>query len=167
MRSYYSHNKESGAVLAISLILLLVITLVGLSTYQTTGLEETMAANAQQKNMSFQASEAAIEELLDPDQKDFLWLAYPASQSDSINDPTRTSTSSGSNFTVVSTATFLDLSLEYVEEDSAVSVSMDSNSLVPYNFRISAATTLANTYSQNTNVQGAFIMAPRPALYSE
>lgn len=167
MSSRYSHNRESGAVLAIALILLLVITLVGLSTYQTTGLEETMAANAQQKNMSFQASEAAIEELLDPDQKDFLWLAYTASQDDNLNDPTRSSTSSGTDFTVVSTATFLEVRNDYVEEGGAASISMDSNSLVPYNFRMSAATSLANTYSKNTNVQGAFIMAPRPAQPSE
>ncbi len=152
----YSAKSEQGAVLAIALILLLVITLVGLSTYQTTGLEETMAANAQQKNMTFQASEAAIEEALDDIV--FLGSAYTADLQGTTN-PTKSSTSSGADYTVVATAEFLERRKDVVDEGSAVSISTDSNAFAFYNYSITSKAELNNTYSSNTNVQGAYIKA--------
>lgn len=156
MRQINLQKKQDGAILAIALILLLVITLVALSTYQTTGLEVTMAANAQQRNMTFQASEAAIEEALDDIV--FLGSAYTASEQGGAN-PTKSSTSSGTEYTVVTTAEFLELRKDVVEENSAVSISTDSNAFAFYNYSISSSAELTNTYSKNTNVQGAYIKA--------
>ena len=53
-------NKQSGAVMAISLIMLVVLTLLGVTAMQSTTLEERMAGNLRDRNLAFQASEGAL-----------------------------------------------------------------------------------------------------------
>jgi len=55
-----SLRKQNGAVLIISLVLLLVMTLLGLTSMQSTSLEERMAGNERHANVAFQAAEAAL-----------------------------------------------------------------------------------------------------------
>ena len=57
------HGKatyQSGAVLIISLIMLLLLTLIGTTSMQTTSLEEKMAGNMRDRNLAFQAAESAL-----------------------------------------------------------------------------------------------------------
>lgn len=61
-------KTQKGAVLFISLIMLLVMTLIGVTGMRTTVLEEKMTSNLRDRGLAFQAAEAAIldaEELLD------------------------------------------------------------------------------------------------------
>lgn len=51
---------QSGVVLFISLIMLLLLTLIGVTSVQTTILEEKMAGNMRNRNLAFQAAEAAL-----------------------------------------------------------------------------------------------------------
>ncbi len=51
--------KQRGAALFVSLIMLLVMTILGLSSVQTTSLEERMSRNARDYNLAFQAAESA------------------------------------------------------------------------------------------------------------
>lgn len=53
-------NHQKGATLAISLLLLLVITLLGVSAMQVTHMGEKMSANLQDKLLSFSAAESAL-----------------------------------------------------------------------------------------------------------
>lgn len=53
-------RHQKGAVLAIGLVMLLLLTLIGISGTQSTGLEERMAGNEQDENLAFQAAEATI-----------------------------------------------------------------------------------------------------------
>jgi type IV pilus assembly protein PilX len=53
-------NRQQGAVLVISLIMLLVMTLIGITGMQTTVLEEKMAGNMRDQNLAFQAAESAL-----------------------------------------------------------------------------------------------------------
>ncbi len=53
-------NRKSGAVLIISLIMLLLLTLIGATAIQTTSLEEKMAGNQRDENLAFQAAETAL-----------------------------------------------------------------------------------------------------------
>lgn len=55
------HNQH-GAVLITGLIFMVVLTLLAVASMRNTGLEEKMAANAQNQNMAFQAAEAALRE---------------------------------------------------------------------------------------------------------
>jgi len=57
---FNSPEKQSGAVLVISLIMLLALTLTGVSGMQVTSLEEKMAGNMRDQNIAFQAAESAL-----------------------------------------------------------------------------------------------------------
>lgn len=52
--------RQSGAALVISLVLLLVTTLLGVSSMQSTVLEERMASNARQRQLAYQSAETAL-----------------------------------------------------------------------------------------------------------
>ena len=54
--------KERGAVLFMSLVILLIVTLLGLSSIQTTSMQEQMVRNAYNNDLAFQAAETAISE---------------------------------------------------------------------------------------------------------
>lgn len=58
----YEHNlsRQTGVALFISLVLLLVLTIIGVSAVQTTSLEERMARNSRDRLMAFQAAESAL-----------------------------------------------------------------------------------------------------------
>jgi len=60
MISITCKQKQSGVVLVISLIMLLLLTIIGVTAMQVTGLEEKMAGNNKDKNVAFQAAEAAL-----------------------------------------------------------------------------------------------------------
>ncbi len=53
-------DLQRGAVLIVSLIMLLVMTLLGISTMGSTKLEMRMASNNQGRQEAFQAAEAAL-----------------------------------------------------------------------------------------------------------
>lgn len=53
-------KPQSGMVLVISLIILMLLTLIGITGLQTTGLEEKMAGNMRDRNVAFQAAESAL-----------------------------------------------------------------------------------------------------------
>lgn len=55
-----TYKKQSGAVLFISLIMLLLLTLIGVSGMQTTILEEKMSGNYRDQNIAFQAAESTL-----------------------------------------------------------------------------------------------------------
>ncbi len=59
---FSSHNIsiQQGAVLIVSLIMLLIMTIIGLSAMQSTVLEEKMAGNYRNSNIAFQAAETAL-----------------------------------------------------------------------------------------------------------
>ena len=53
-------TRQKGAVLIVSLIMLVVMTFIGLAGMEITGLEEKMAGNMRDRNMAFQAAEATL-----------------------------------------------------------------------------------------------------------
>lgn len=53
-------GNEQGVALFLALVVLLIITVLGVSGLQTTTLEERMAANARDRDLAFQAAEAAL-----------------------------------------------------------------------------------------------------------
>lgn len=58
LHSHAAH--QSGAVLVVSLIMLLLLTLIGTTAMQTTSLEEKMAGNMRDRSIAFQAAESAL-----------------------------------------------------------------------------------------------------------
>lgn len=55
-------KKQSGAVLVVALIMVLLMTIVGLASIRGSGLQEQMAGNMRDRNLAFQASESALRE---------------------------------------------------------------------------------------------------------
>jgi len=53
-------RRQQGAVLIISLMFLLIMTLIGVTAMQSTTMEEKMAGNVRDHNLAFQAAEAAL-----------------------------------------------------------------------------------------------------------
>jgi type IV pilus assembly protein PilX len=59
-RPHAHHGKQSGAALITSLLILLVMTLIGVTAMQITNLEEKMAGNLRDRNLAFQSAETAL-----------------------------------------------------------------------------------------------------------
>ncbi len=55
-----NRKRQEGIVLMMSLVMLLLLTLLGVSSIQTTSLQHRMARNAADANMAFQAAESAL-----------------------------------------------------------------------------------------------------------
>lgn len=53
-------TPQRGAVLLVSLMILLIMTVIGIAAMSTTTMEEKMAANSQQRQQAFQAAETAL-----------------------------------------------------------------------------------------------------------
>lgn len=60
-----SAHRERGATLIVSLIMLLVLTLIGISGMNTSVMQERMAVNSQNSNRAFQAAESTVRSLMD------------------------------------------------------------------------------------------------------
>ena len=54
------YRNQSGVVLFMCLIMLLLLTVMGISSVQTTSLQQRMARNATDTNLAFQAAESAL-----------------------------------------------------------------------------------------------------------
>lgn len=55
-----SYGRERGATLIVALVLLLIMTLIGVAGMQDTTLQEKMVGNMRDRNLAFQAAEAAL-----------------------------------------------------------------------------------------------------------
>ncbi len=55
-----SLSQQSGVVLMVSLVMLLMLSIIGVTGSQVTALEEKMAGNSLDQNIAFQAAEAAL-----------------------------------------------------------------------------------------------------------
>lgn len=56
-----STKKQQGATLFVALIILVVVSLIGVTAMKNANVEEQMASNLYLKNLTFQASESAVE----------------------------------------------------------------------------------------------------------
>lgn len=61
-QTFRSFSSQSGSVLIISLIVMLVLTILGVSGMKTAVLEEKMAGNMRDSQLAFQAAEATLRE---------------------------------------------------------------------------------------------------------
>lgn len=77
----YSGLQQGGAALAVSLILLTVITLLSLSAMRSANLNTKIAVNHQHKQFAFQAAESALANLLSLNPADMGTLNVPPDES--------------------------------------------------------------------------------------
>lgn len=75
MKTIKQHiTRQNGAVLIVSLIILLVLTVIGVSAMSTSSLEEKMTGNLRDQDVSFQAAESA---LADGEHNIYGWVLHP------------------------------------------------------------------------------------------
>lgn len=55
-------HTQHGAILIVSMLILLVLTIIGVSSMQSSTLEEKMASNSRDRNIGFQSAESTIRE---------------------------------------------------------------------------------------------------------
>lgn len=60
MKQLSSPKTQNGVVLIIALVMLLLVTMIGVSSMRSTGIQENMAGNLRESTLSFQAAEAAL-----------------------------------------------------------------------------------------------------------
>jgi len=60
MTTSFNKKQQSGIALVISLIMLLLLTIIGVTAMRVTGLEEKMAGNSKDQNVAFQAAEISL-----------------------------------------------------------------------------------------------------------
>jgi type IV pilus assembly protein PilX len=58
-------RRQRGAVLIVSLLILLVMTIIGITAMQSTTLQERMAGNARDRNLALQAAESGLKDATD------------------------------------------------------------------------------------------------------
>lgn len=59
-RAMYNINRQSGVVLVVSLMMLVVMTLIGVTAMRGSNLEEKMAGNSRDRQLALQSAEAAL-----------------------------------------------------------------------------------------------------------
>jgi type IV pilus assembly protein PilX len=58
--SRLTYQREAGAVLVVGLVMVLLISIIGISAIRSSNLQESMAGNMRERNLAFQASESAL-----------------------------------------------------------------------------------------------------------
>ncbi|MEE8245231.1 MAG: PilX N-terminal domain-containing pilus assembly protein [Pseudomonadales bacterium] len=58
--NHLNRSRESGAVLIVAMIILVILTLLGITAMNTTSLQERMASNTQEQVHAFQAAETGL-----------------------------------------------------------------------------------------------------------
>lgn len=84
-----TRSSQSGVALAISLILLVAMTILGVATLSGTRLNEKITSNAQQKAVAFEVAESALESV--SNDSDVLMDAIRPKAGSPLNDPDATS----------------------------------------------------------------------------
>lgn len=56
----FGHKKEKGAVLMVSLVMLILLSLISIGSMNTSIMEEKMAGNMRDQNLAFQAAESVL-----------------------------------------------------------------------------------------------------------
>ena len=150
------YSNQQGVVLIICLLMLLVISIVGLSSISTTKLEEQMASNAQVKNIVFQASEATLEDGLD----DINLLSDAYDQKNLVPVPQVTKNVVLTDGRITSSTVAAKFTQEVWPKGMNAGSLNCSNPIIQIHYEMEGSADMANANARANHVQGAFIPAP-------
>lgn len=166
-------GKQQGVALAVSLLLLVAMTIIGVSTLTGTRLNEQVASNAQQKAITFEAAESSISTVWDAEDMMDAVEMFPASPYDNpaaVNrvdlTPTLSSnfdqTYSGSNSVDISA----DVSIKYcgestLPEGSSLSADESKIQMVGLLFDINGNATISNSKTRSDHLQRGLLVRPK------
>ena len=147
-RKFFSkkHNAQKGIVLISSLIMLLVMTMIGVSAMRGSALEERMSANDMNHNKVFQAAESATE----------LAISNTANLSGALNGSAVNVTVTMPDPTVSSEA-----EVEFLAKGPALGFEMgDDNSIVAYHFDVQGTGEIEAVDAQAVTSSGIWVLGP-------
>lgn len=156
--------KQQGAALIVSLMILLIMAIIGVSALSNTGLEEKMSKNFQSSTIAFQAAESAIQQVVIQGDAggtgqydnpfyvaadDPLLMALDAGLDDAS---TVVSHDLDPNAYIVNTQLNANSTVIYKSDGYCPGTSTDVS--ICYYFEVSAAVEIENTGTTATHVQG-------------
>ena len=151
LRTINKSSRQSGAVLFVSLTMLLLISIIGVAGIRTVVMEKNMSTNNQYEMLVFQGTESAIEGILADDD------AYVEAINTAIGDPSPTRSfmldHASYKFTITSDAT---ISVGNPE----VPIGFSLGDFVRYPFTITGSSSIASINASDTHVQTASKIAP-------
>ena len=142
----HSIQKQQGATLFVALIILVVVTLIGVTAMKNANVEEQMASNLYQKNLTFQASESAVESTINDPTNNLIKLALnsniPVEQEVQIPIPNTTAT------------------VSYASVGSGLAVGSSANLFSGMRLMITATGQIADLNAKTVTVHGIVRLAP-------
>jgi len=159
-------KREQGAVLLVSLLILLLVTIVGFATMETSNLEMKMSTAREMKEISFQTAESIIEE--SSSDYDYLGQAYTAFLRDpqDPNWPTRDDHEMDGYDGGYAASRELDAGgnseIEYITNTATAGYSIRKGAagVDTFYYEVEATSTLSNVNISNTHLQGVYVEAP-------
>lgn len=159
-----SGKNERGAVLLVSLLILLLVTLIGFAAMETSNLESKMATARELKEITFQTAESIVEEA--SADIDYLGRAYTAYLRDPNDpnwptDPNHAMTGYDTGYRVLNAGGVSKM--QYLTNTSAPGYSLRKGAagIDTFFYEVEAVSTLSDTNISSTHNQGVFIEAPR------
>ena len=144
-------GRQSGAVLFVSLVMLLLVSIIGVAGIRSVVMEKNMSTNNQYEMLVFQGAESAIEGILADDD------AYVDAINTAIGDPAPTRSYSldhaSYSFTLTSGASITVGTPE-------VPVGYSLGDFVRYPFTVTGSSSIASINASDTHVQTASKIAP-------
>jgi type IV pilus assembly protein PilX len=150
MLNYYPFNRCQGAVLVVSLLFLIVITVLGIAGLRNTTFEERMASNAQFMERAFQAANSEIEIKMDELRDDMSPLIAALSPSNGA----QTLTEAYSEANLVKTIT-----LTHTQEGVAPGYSIGK--VIGLYFELDVQANMASVGATSDQTQGIMRVAPK------
>jgi len=142
-------SRQGGAVLIVSLMLLLVLTIIGVTSMSSSNMEEKMAANTMNYNITFHASESAVNAALE--------------DTESLAQSITSSTPITVNINLGDSSVTSAAEISYLGAGIAVGYSLGENASAFSSYRFDATGTGSKTSTNATTVtsQGVRRIGPK------
>ncbi|MFT6285575.1 MAG: type IV pilus assembly protein PilX [Halieaceae bacterium] len=162
-----SKQRQSGVVLLVSLLILLLITVVGFAMMDTSNLEVKMASTKELKTIAFQTAESILEEsLTEPDAVNLLGQSLNAFLADPndpvwprVDDFSYDGYDSGTRNVAATGAA--DTSFLGTQSTIGYSIRKGSSGIETYYYEVESNASTSNANIGSTHIQGVYIEAPR------
>ncbi|AXS84461.1 MULTISPECIES: PilX N-terminal domain-containing pilus assembly protein [Marinobacter] len=146
-------RQERGAVLIVSLVVLLVLTLIGVAGMNTSVMQERMAVNAQNSNRTFQAAESSASALTERLIGNDLSLLRESMQSaDNMSSSVNFTVDAGNGVAGTYQARYLGEII--AGSGSSLDANESSTALDGYRYELSGTATMAGTGATSTVFKG-------------
>jgi len=146
-------NQERGAVLIVSLVILLVLTLIGVAGMNTSVMQERMAVNAQNSNRTFQSAESSASALTERLIGNDLSLLRESMQSaDGFSSTINFTVDAGNGVAGTYQARYLGKII--INSGSSLDASEGSTLLDGYRYELSGSATMAGSGATSTVFKG-------------